>query len=97
MGKSAGNDGAALAIAIAALGAAPYRILALVDRQGLVLAMIGGVIGLSAAAGLSGWIASLLFGVSPLHPVTFVAAAAASYLTDRQAACVNPMNHLRGD
>lgn len=88
-----------------ALGAEPRRIKALFVRQGLALTCIGCVIGLAAAAGLSRWIASLLFGVSPLDPVTFVtagaiivaAAMAASYVPARHAASVDPMDTLRSD
>ncbi len=88
-----------------ALGAEPKRIMALFVRQGLTLTGIGGVIGLASAAGLSRWIASLLFGVSPLDPITFVAslviivaaAMAASYFPARHAASVDPMDTLRSD
>ncbi|MCX6602131.1 MAG: hypothetical protein NTV52_00855 [Acidobacteria bacterium] len=47
----------------------------------------------------------MLYGVSPLDPLTFLAATAiilaaattASYLPARQAASVDPMDNLRGD
>lgn len=88
-----------------ALGAAPRRIKTLFFRQGLTLACVGCVIGLAAAAALSRWIASLLFGVSPLDPLTFVsasvlivaAALAASFVPARQAASLAPMDTLRSD
>ncbi len=88
-----------------ALGAEPGSIQALFVRQGLALAGIGGIIGLASAAALSRGLASLLYGVSPLDPLTFIAAlallttaaATASYLPARQAACVDPMDNLRSD
>lgn len=88
-----------------ALGAAPGSIKSLFVRQGLALAGLGGVIGLASAAALSRGLPSLLFGVRPLDPITFAAAAiiiiaaatAASYLPARQAASVDPMHNLRSD
>jgi ABC-type antimicrobial peptide transport system permease subunit len=46
----------------------------MVARQALLLALGGAALGLLAAAGLSRYLTSLLFGVSPLDPVTFIAA-----------------------
>jgi ABC-type antimicrobial peptide transport system permease subunit len=71
----------------------------------MVLACAGGVIGLFSAAALSRWISSLLFGVTPLDPVTYgasgaiilAAAIAASYIPARRAASVDPMERLRSD
>jgi ABC-type lipoprotein release transport system permease subunit len=60
-----------------ALGAEPVTITSLFVRQGLLLACAGGVIGLFAAATLSRWISSLLFGVKPLDPVTYAISGAA--------------------
>jgi predicted permease len=88
-----------------ALGAEPGMVKALFVRRGLILACIGGVIGLFSAAALSRWIASLLFGVSALDPVTYgtseaiilAAAMAASYVPARRAASVDPMETLRSE
>ena len=88
-----------------ALGAEPGMVKALFVRQGLVLACAGGVIGLFSAAALSRWISSLLFGVTPLDPVTYgvsgamilAAALTASYIPARRAACMDPMETLRSD
>ena len=88
-----------------ALGAEPAMIKALFVRQGLILACMGGAIGLAAAGGLSRWISSLLFGVRPLDPVTYgasgavilAAAMTASYIPARRAASVDPMETLRSD
>jgi putative ABC transport system permease protein len=88
-----------------ALGAQPSVVKSSFVRQGLNLAWIGGAMGLASAAGLSRWISSLLFSISPLDPLTYlasgmiivVAAMAASYVPARQAASVNPMDTLRSD
>lgn len=88
-----------------ALGAEPGAIRSLFVRQGLVLTAAGAIIGLAAAAALTRWISSLLFGVEPLDPLTYAisvvalaaAALVASYLPARRAASVDPMETLRGD
>jgi predicted permease len=88
-----------------ALGAEPGGLKWLFVRKGLVLNCMGGLIGLALAGGLSRWISSLLFGISPLDPLTYVAsgtviAAAvmvASYVPARQAASVDPMETLRSE
>lgn len=88
-----------------ALGAEPRAIKVLFVRQGLLLASVGGLIGLASAAALSRGISSLLFGVNPLDLLTYgvsvaavtVAALAASYLPARRAASLDPMETLRSD
>jgi predicted permease len=72
-------------------------------RSALVLTGIGVAIGIVAAAGLTQFMKSLLFGISPLDPFTYIAipsilvssAALASYLPARRAAAVNPVEALR--
>jgi putative ABC transport system permease protein len=54
-----------------AMGAEPRTIKALFVRQGLMVACIGGAIGLGLAGALSRWISSLLFGIMPADPVTY--------------------------
>ena len=74
-------------------------------RSALVLTGIGVAIGLGAAAGLTRLMKSLLFGMSPLDPLTYVAvpvvlaasAVLASYLPARRAAAVNPVEALRAE
>jgi predicted permease len=86
-----------------ALGAATADVLRLVVRSGLGLTVIGVVLGLVGAVAMTGVLRTLLYGVSPTDPLTFVAvpvlllgvALAASYLPARQAARVDPMVALR--
>ena len=55
-----------------ALGASRGSILTLVVRQGMTLSGLGVVIGLAGALAASQAIAAMLFGVSPLDPVTYL-------------------------
>ena len=55
-----------------ALGAARRDVLKMVVKQGAVLGAIGIVVGLVAAFGLTRLMASLLYGVRPTDPLTFV-------------------------
>jgi predicted permease len=88
-----------------ALGAEPRMLKWLFVRKGLILNFAGGIIGLALAGGLSRWISSLLFGITPLDPLTYIASGAligaaamtASYFPARQAASVDPMETLRSE
>jgi putative ABC transport system permease protein len=88
-----------------ALGAQQGELKKMVVRHGLAVAGIGVVIGLGAAAGLTRVMSSLLFGISPLDPMTFVAvplllmiaAMLASYLPARRAAAVDPVEALKAE
>jgi predicted permease len=88
-----------------ALGARPLNVLGLVLRGGGVLAAIGVVTGMLAALGLSRLMMSLLYGVSPADPLTFVGVAivlmavalAACYFPARRAIKVDPVVALRCD
>jgi predicted permease len=74
-------------------------------RHGLVLAGIGVAIGLTAATGLTQLLSSLLFGVSPLDPVTYtavplilaMAAALATYVSVYRATAVDPVEALKAE
>ena len=88
-----------------ALGAQPGKLRGMFVRQALVLAVAGVAIGTGAALLLMRWMKSLLFGISPIDPVTYVAvplvlvtaAVIASYLPARRAATVDPVEALRAD
>jgi putative ABC transport system permease protein len=88
-----------------ALGARPARILQMVLRQGLLLAVFGIGIGVAGAAALTGLVKSLLFEVPPTDVLTFsgvgltllAAAALASYLPARRAAAIDPNEALRAE
>ena len=89
----------------AALGAQQGELKGMFVRHGFVLAGIGVVIGLGAAAGLTRLMSSLLYGITPLDPVTYVAmplvlvtaTVLASYLPARRAAFVEPVEALRAE
>jgi predicted permease len=86
-----------------ALGAQQHQILRLTLMQGLVLTLVGIVVGIGVAAGVTRYLASLLYGVRPTDPWTFggiaillgVVAACACYIPARRALRVDPMVALR--
>jgi putative ABC transport system permease protein len=88
-----------------ALGAQGREIRGLFVRRGLILGGTGLAIGLGGALGLTRLMESLLFGISPLDPVTFTAmpvvlaaaAVLASYLPARRAVAVDPVETLRAE
>jgi predicted permease len=86
-----------------ALGAAQRDVTGLFLRQGLVLAVVGVTVGVIAAAALSRFMSALLFGVSGIDPITYIAVALglggtallASYIPAARAARVDPAMALR--
>ena len=88
-----------------ALGAQRGDVLAMVLRQGLGLTTIGVVVGLGSALAVTGYLDSLLFGVTPTDATTFVGvpilllaiAAVACYVPARRATRVDPLAALRAD
>jgi predicted permease len=86
-----------------ALGAEKRDVLRMVVGQGLKLALIGVAIGIAGALALTRFLASLLFGVKPTDPFTFVAvslilvavALLACYIPARRATKVDPLEALR--
>jgi predicted permease len=89
----------------AALGAQHADLKRMFLRHGLVLAGVGVATGLVAAAGVTRLMSTLLYGVAPLDPVTFVAVPIiliattmlASYLPARRVASVDPVEALRSE
>jgi predicted permease len=86
-----------------ALGGRREDILRLILVQGTKLALIGVAVGIAAALGLSRFLSSLLFGVKPTDPLTFlgvtivlvIVALLASYIPARRAMRVDPMVALK--
>jgi putative ABC transport system permease protein len=87
----------------AALGATPRTIFGEITREGVMLAAAGAAIGLLAALGVTRLLGSMLYGVPPGDPVTFVlaalvliaVAAVASAIPGMRAATMDPVKILR--
>lgn len=85
------------------LGARPSDVLRLVALQSLRPVFVGCAVGLATSAAVTKIMSKLLFGVSPLDPLTFaatsfllvLAATMASYAPARRAARIDPMTALR--
>jgi predicted permease len=88
-----------------ALGARQSELRRMFVRHGLRLTAAGVAVGLVAAAVLTRWLSSLLFGVSPVDWMTYgavpialaAAAVLASYIPARRAAAVNPVEALKAE
>lgn len=88
-----------------ALGAPLRGVTGMFLRYGLTMSSIGAICGLTAALALTQLMKSLLFGVSPADPVTYIAAGTALilavlvgvYLPARRAARVDPVIALRAE
>jgi putative ABC transport system permease protein len=88
-----------------ALGAEPSSITRMVVASGARMVLIGAAAGSAVALALSGLMKSLLYGVGPRDPLTFLAAPAllvavamvAAYVPARRAARVSPMEALRAE
>jgi predicted permease len=86
-----------------ALGATAASVLRLIISHSVVLTLIGVVIGGAIAAGVTQFLSSLLFGISPTDPITFIgvslaliaAATAASIFPARRATRIDPNEALR--
>jgi putative ABC transport system permease protein len=88
-----------------ALGASKPDVVKVFLKQGLALTVVGLCIGIAGALFVSRWLTSLLFGVTPTDPFSFVAvslvllavAGAASYVPARRAAAIDPMAAIRSE
>jgi ABC-type antimicrobial peptide transport system permease subunit len=86
-----------------ALGAQRTQVLSLVLGDSAVLTTIGILFGLGGAAAATRFLATMLFGLTPLDPSTFVGvslafaliASLASYAPARRATRVDPLTALR--
>jgi len=88
-----------------ALGAHPMALQMRFVRHSILLTGVGVALGLFSALGSMRLIRSLLFGVSPLDPLTYaavalllmIAAALASYVPARRVTRLDPVDALRAD
>jgi predicted permease len=88
-----------------ALGASRERVVGMVVRRGVALAILGIALGTMGSYALTRVLRTLLFGVSARDPMTFVAVAAllggvalvASWVPARRAARVDPLTAMRAD
>lgn len=88
-----------------ALGAPKRELKWMFVRSALMLTSVGIGVGVIAAAALTQSMRSLLYGISPLDPLSYflvplvlaAAAGVASYLPARRAASINPIEALRVD
>ena len=86
-----------------ALGAERVRVLRLVLGRGMAIAVIGVVVGMGGAAGVTRFMATMLFGVKPTDAQTMLFASLAligvatfaCYIPARRATRVDPMVALR--
>lgn len=88
-----------------ALGARPQQVTRLFVGQGLRLAIVGAVLGLAGAVALMRLMASLLFGVNAVDPMTYAGVAIglvsfallACYVPALRATAVSPVEALRAE
>jgi ABC-type antimicrobial peptide transport system permease subunit len=88
-----------------ALGARTENVRRLAMKHGLTPAFMGVIIGVIGALGATQLAGSLLYGITPRDPLTFIGvvallllvALAASWLPARRATRVDPITALRAD
>ena len=85
------------------LGATPADVYKLILGQAMKLALAGVLLGVAGAIGLTRFLSSILFGVRPADPPTFVImsivlaaiALLAAYVPARRAISIKPVVALR--
>jgi putative ABC transport system permease protein len=88
-----------------ALGASSGDVLRLVMREGLILTAVGLILGLGGALAISQYMSSLIYGISAVDPVTYIAALAVipaaamlgCWRPASRAASANPVDALRAE
>jgi len=88
-----------------AMGSTPSRVLRMVVGQGLVMSGFGIVVGAAVSVGLTRYMESVLYGVEPRDPVTFVlvplvllaAGLLGCAVPAWRASRIDPVSALRGD
>jgi ABC-type antimicrobial peptide transport system permease subunit len=88
-----------------ALGADPRSVVRMVLRESGLLLAAGVIVGVGLAALMSRWAASLLFGLKPYDPLSFLIAIVAlglvsllaAWIPARRASRLTPTNALRAD
>jgi ABC-type antimicrobial peptide transport system permease subunit len=88
-----------------ALGAQQRDVIGLALRQTLLATAAGLALGIVAAAALTRYLEGMLFGITPLDPITFITSPAilaavaliACVLPARRAAMIDPMAALRNE
>jgi putative ABC transport system permease protein len=88
-----------------ALGAGRGSVVGLIIRQAVLLAIVGIVIGVGGAVGLSRLLQTMLFELSPTDPLSFVLVSAglllvaivAAWWPARRAVAVDPLTALRAE
>jgi len=85
------------------LGRGRAEVLTLVLRQSVAVTAVALALGIAGAAAVTRYLESMLFGLTPLDPVTFVGvsllfagtATVASYIPARRATRADPLATLR--